>query len=79
MITIGKYNFPDNCPEECPQRFQPFYQGNLCSRCPIFNCKKTDDGFSLLEPNDYREDWAEAFHIWMFKDNFKGIPSLSFT
>lgn len=59
MIIAGKFEVPDKCPENCPHINEPAYQGSICSRCPIFNCKKDDTGFCLIEPEGYREDWAE--------------------
>jgi hypothetical protein len=58
MLIAGKIEVPDECPKNCKYRGEPFYQGNACSRCPIFNCKRDDEGICLIEPEDYREDWA---------------------
>ena len=41
----------------------------------MFNCKPTDDGFRLLEPNDYRPDWAKAWKEW-FNSGMQGYPEL---
>ena len=73
MLVAG-IEFPDKCPEKCPEKDKPFYQGNLCSRCPIFNCSDFD-GFRLIEPEDYREDWAKAWKKW-FDEGMKGYPEL---
>jgi hypothetical protein len=75
LIGKNKIQIPDNCPVNCPVRDEPFYQGNLCSRCPIFNCSSDEDGFCLIEPEDYREDWAEDFKKW-FDSDFKEYPRL---
>lgn len=65
-MIIGGFEFDDKSCEKCPERLEPFYQGNLCSRCPIFNCKKDEeDGFCLIESEDYRADWAQEFHTWI--------------
>ena len=73
-MKIGKYDFDEECPEYCPGKNEPFYQGSLCTRCPIFNC--TGD-FKLIEPEDYREDWAEEFYNWMYIDFFNDYPRLA--
>jgi hypothetical protein len=64
-MVIAGLNFDDISCEKCPERSGAFYQGNLCSRCPIFNCKKDEDAFCLIEPEDYREDWAQEFYAWI--------------
>jgi hypothetical protein len=75
LVSKKKIQIPDNCPENCPIKKEPFYQSNLCSRCPIFNCRRDEDDFCLLEPEDYREDWAEEFKEW-FDSGFKEYPEL---
>lgn len=74
MLIANKYEFPDECPQDCPERDESFYQGNTCSRCPIFNCRTDDTGFCLIEPENYREDWAAEFYAYL-KDYTK-IPKL---
>ena len=80
-MIIGKQEFPDDCPLDCPEKAKSFFQGNLCCRCPIFNCKKVKgpDGepFSLLEPHEYREDWAKEFKKW-FDGGMIWVPHLYF-
>ena len=66
MLIAEKYEIPDTCPENCEFKDGPFYQGNACSRCPIFNCARQSGpgnewDFCLIEPEDYREDWAEEW------------------
>lgn len=58
MIIAGDVEIPDKCPEGCRFKQEAMYQGNTCSRCPIFNCSKDDEGFCLVEPEDYRHEWA---------------------
>jgi hypothetical protein len=69
-ITIGGEEFPDTCPDNCPQKGQPLSQGDICHRCPIFNCTGKDP---LLSPEDYRsdiaKDYKEWFDKWMEKSN----------
>ena len=74
IIIIGDFEFPTKCPINCPGHSFPFAQGGLCYRCPIFNCRKVG-GSSLLEPEDYRKDWAEAWYEW-FNNDMKGFPEL---
>jgi len=53
---------PDSCLSDCPYRKEPFYQGNMCCSCPVFNCSSFGDKNSrLLEPEEYRDDWAEEW------------------
>jgi len=78
-MIIGGYEFSEKCPENCPGRDEPFSQGGLCSRCPIFNCVPVidEDGFlfSLLQPDEYREDWAREWKNW-FDSGMDGYPYL---
>ena len=77
MIVAG-IEFPDECPEECPGREEDFYQGCLCSRCPLFSCKPFEyQGMMmcLIDPEDYRPDWARAWKEW-FDNGMKGLPDL---
>jgi len=74
-VVIGGQTFSTECPGACPGRSESFGQGGLCARCPLFNCKPTDDGFRLLEPNDYRPDWAKAWKEW-FNSGMQGYPEL---
>ena len=62
MLVAG-IEFPDKCPEKCPAKGKPLYQANLCIGCPIFNCSDKR-GFRLVEPEDYREDYARAWREW---------------
>ena len=84
MLIANKYEIPDSCPTVCPFLKESFYQGNMCTRCPVFNCRgfedsseyADDDGkFRLLKPEDYREDWAEIWFEW-FKGDMKTYPEL---
>ena len=61
MLIANKIEVPDECPKNCQFKNEPFYQGNMCCRCPIFSCKKDENGFCLVEPEDYREEWAKEF------------------
>jgi hypothetical protein len=74
MIIAFKYEVPDICPRECPDYGCPWGQASLCFRCPILNCSGDEP---ILRPDDYREDWAEAWERW-FKNGMKGLPQLYF-
>jgi hypothetical protein len=75
-IIIGGVEFPEKCPKKCPGKEGPFYQGNLCSRCPIFNCTTE---YKLMEPKEYRKDWASDFKKWFDSDfNNDYYPQLKF-
>jgi hypothetical protein len=84
MIVAKKYEVPDDCPTGCPGNKEPFYQGNLCCSCPIFNCHKVpaspeyadkDGMLCLVEPDDFREDWAKKWETW-FKGDMIEYPIL---
>ena len=75
-ISKAKIEFPDNCPRGCPERGKVFSQGDICSRCPIFNCGG-DPEYTLLRPEEYREDWAKVWKEW-FDNGMKGSPDLRF-
>ncbi len=74
-ITIGGQIFPTECPKNCPEKKTAFYQGCYCSRCPIFSCVDRGGGFVLLEPEEYREDWAKNWKEW-FDNSMVGRPGL---
>ena len=56
MIIAG-LEFPDDCPTNCiyEDDFSNFGQNSICIRCPVFNCSGS---FKLMEPEEYRVDWA---------------------
>ena len=53
-----QFDFPDKCPENCKFKDELFYQGSICCRCPLFNC---GGEYRLIEPEEYRDDWAEEW------------------
>lgn len=79
MLIAGQFEVPDDCPDTCQFKGQPLGQGSICMRCPIFNCKVIPDPdgepFSLLEPHEYRSDWAEEW-VEFFKTG--KVPMLRF-
>jgi len=58
-MKIANLDFPDKCPKSCFEKQGPFYQGCLCSRCPVFNCPV------LLDPDNYEYDWAIQFYNYI--------------
>lgn len=64
MLIADKYTVPDKCPDNCKyqEELARYGQNAMCHWCPVLNCAPcTEDGFRLLEPADYRLDWAEAW------------------
>lgn len=80
-MQIAGIEFPDDCPTDCPGHDDSFNQGGLCARCPLFNCMESTDEegepFRLLEPDDYRKDWAKEWKRW-FNAGMTGQPALHF-
>jgi len=74
MIICNKYEVPDKCPSDCKFNgsFSLHGQNAICGRCPVFCCAETDYGdgvcFPLVDPSDYREDWAVEW-VKFFNDN----------
>lgn len=58
VLIANSIEIPDECPVNCSFKENMLYQGSMCHRCPVFNCKKDEEGFSLLEPEEYRKDFA---------------------
>lgn len=73
MLIAGKFTVPDACPKDCSLRPTSFYQGCICMRCPVLCCKKDENGICLIEPEDFREDWAREWERF-FKDGT--VPEL---
>jgi hypothetical protein len=78
-INIGGFEFNKECPEKCCGKYELIGQGGTCHRCPIFNCVPIKDEkgeeFSLLDPEEYRTDWAKIWYEW-FKGDMKISPNL---
>ena len=77
-LKIGselQYEVPDECPEDCPFSVRRQGQGDLCTRCPVFNCsppKCAEDAMYMpvIEPKFYRDDWArEWVRFFTLMDN----------
>ena len=66
-VSPEKIEVPDACGDFCPiyrkwgRKFPMMDQGDTCSRCPIFNCCGEEP---LIEPEDYRSDWADYYVEW---------------
>jgi len=84
VLISNDIEIPDECPSDCPEAKSPFDQSSLCIRCPILNCKQhlvpeilggSGNYFRLIEPSDYRRDWAVEFKKW-FDTGMKGLPEL---
>lgn len=60
MLIAKKFEVPDHCPPDCLYRDSIMMSGQnaTCFRCPVLICQ---GGYVLVEPDDYRADWAE---IW---------------
>jgi hypothetical protein len=64
--TKLQFECPDKCPENCKMKPSAFYQGCMCTRCPVFNCKEpvTEEDkkyLPLINPNQFRDDWAKEW------------------
>jgi len=78
-FVAGGQTFPSECPKDCPGRSYWPGQGGLCHRCPVFNCRDVDgEGFRLLDPEEYRPDWAKIWRAW-FGGGMQGWPELPLT
>jgi len=84
FVSADKIDVPDRCGDFCPRwcdqqngEAPAFDQGDVCCRCPIFNCQETDgtdDGFGkfrLVEPEDFNADIALAYKDWWAVDKKK--------
>jgi len=82
-MIIGGVEFPEKCPEKCPGKKSFDNMMAFCNRCPIFNTQETDfpneDGtitkFRMIEPDDYRHDWAVVWKEW-FESGMQDYPEL---
>ena len=71
MIIAGKYEIPDSCPPDCVLRDElaNFGQSATCCRCPVLNCSLNEpapeigyqESWRMLEPEEFREDWAKVW------------------
>jgi hypothetical protein len=68
-MRIGEYEFPDSCPENCPDRqyMERFDMSSMCFRCPVLNCSGPEE-IRMMRPEDYDLDMAEGWYEW-FKEN----------
>jgi hypothetical protein len=61
MIIANIYKVPDKCPADYRYIDELPYQGSICHRCPVFTCAVDKAAFCLVEPDEYRADWAEEW------------------
>jgi hypothetical protein len=69
FVSQAKIEIPDVCPPNCELKGIDANINGWCDYCPIFNCMSTPvpaefgvgSTFKLIEPEDYREDWAEEW------------------
>ena len=64
--TKLQFECPDKCPKDCKLKPDLFYQGCMCTRCPILNCKEpiTEEDklyLPLVAANEFRDDWAKEW------------------
>jgi len=67
--TKLQFEYPTKCPQGCILKPASFYQGCICTKCPVFCCKQpiTEEDkiyMPILKPNDFRDDWAEEWDIF---------------
>ena len=82
MLIAGKYEVPDTCPADCSLKedMSKFGQNSICGRCPVFNCSRSapdeqfPKGFCLLEPEQYRPDWAAEWVEFFKTGKFPELP-----
>jgi hypothetical protein len=76
MVLAGKYEIPDKCPPNCSLRpTTSFSQGDICTRCPVLICAPCPpnpkypeyDGMRVVEPDEFRPEWAEEWEQF-FRD-----------
>ena len=75
--TQLQFEYPEECPENCILKPDAFYQGCMCTRCPILVCKEPvteeDKHYMPMVPaNEFRNDWAEQWDEF-FKTGKKPI------
>ena len=75
-MKIAGFEFPDKCPDNC--EFIGDFAANLtcaiCIRCPVLCCKKDSEGFCMIEPEDYRKDWAKEWSKFFREGKLPQLP-----
>ena len=71
-MKIGNTELPGKCPPKCPLAYPVSHEIDACFSCPIFNCTEEE---SIMSPEEYRPDWAEAWKVW-FDTGMHGYPEL---
>jgi len=59
-----QFNVPNQCLQNCEYKSEIFDLNAICFRCPVFTCNKDEEGFCMIEPEDYRDDWAKEWEIY---------------
>lgn len=64
-----QFEVPDKCPENCTEKPEHFYQGCMCTQCPIFTCKEpiTDEDkkyMPVISAQNFRNDWAKEWETF---------------
>ena len=65
IISDKNIEIPDSCPINCrfKEELKQFYQDDICYSCPVLNCSNpsNDPMMPILEPEQYRSDWAKEW------------------
>lgn len=75
-MKVSKENIevPNECGDFCPSfrkfgyKFPMRFKGDVCYTCPIMNCTKDDEGFCIIDPEDFRVDLAESYIEWWHRN-----------
>jgi len=60
MMQIANLEFPTTCPVGCQGKLESWYQGCLCSRCPVYNVP------DIVSADSYNPIWAAEFHAFIY-------------
>lgn len=77
MKVADHYDMPDKCPKDCSFKGMPMAmgQGSMCFRCPVLLCRDNPKVGPIIEPEDYRPDWAKQWQL--FFEGKVDFPMLS--
>ena len=71
IVGQSKTDIPDECGDFCPiykghgRGPVVMYQGDSCTRCPIFCCTDHPKVGRLVEPEYYSEEYLEGYlRVW---------------
>ena len=73
-MKVAGIEFPNKCTEDCLLKndLRQFGQNSICTRCPVFSCCGK---CRLIEPEEYRHDWAKEWKKF-FDSKYEYIPML---